>query len=297
MNEEKSQGNPEAVDNAVFGSNADNFFESLDQDVNGLVQDEEVTPKAEAQVTPQGDSRVAEANVTNGAQNSEIDNLKKRYSDSSREAQNLKAQLNELQPFMPVLDAMKSDSGLVSHVRDYFNEGGNIPKDVKSKLKLDEDFQFDPDDMVNNADSDSRKVFDSMVGNIVNQRVGEAMNGIEEENQYAAYQDSVNEHAKDFIKRNGLTPDEFGAFIHEARDRFNERGMTFDDMYAVMNQGKVSQNVANATKTDMLNQMKNVRNIPTSQGASNNAGKPNSQTDNVFDALLKSDGNIEELLG
>ena len=47
----------------------------------------------------------------------------------------------------------------------------------------------------------------------------------------------------------------------------------------------------------MLNQMKGVRNIPTSQGASNNAGAPVSGTDAAFDALLNSDGNIEELLG
>ena len=73
--------------------------------------------------------------------------------------------------------------------------------------------------------------------------------------------------------------------------------MTFDDMYLIMNQGQVNQNVANATKKDMLNQMKNVRNIPTSQGNANNAGKANNVTDNVFDALLNSDGNIEELLG
>ena len=64
-----------------------------------------------------------------------------------------------------------------------------------------------------------------------------------------------------------------------------------------MKQGDVNKNVANATKKDMLTQMKNVRDIPTSQGASNNAGKPNSQNDDVFDALLNSDGNIEELLG
>lgn len=47
----------------------------------------------------------------------------------------------------------------------------------------------------------------------------------------------------------------------------------------------------------MLNQMKSVRNIPTSQSATNNAGVATSQNDNVFDALLNSDGNIEDLLG
>ena len=71
----------------------------------------------------------------------------------------------------------------------------------------------------------------------------------------------------------------------------------FDDMYAMVNQNKVNANVANATKKDMINQMKNVRDIPTSVGSANNAGKVNDINDQAFDALLNSDGNIEELLG
>ena len=47
----------------------------------------------------------------------------------------------------------------------------------------------------------------------------------------------------------------------------------------------------------MNNQMKNVRDIPTSVGSANNAGKVNDINDQAFDALLNSDGNIEELLG
>ena len=99
--EDNTQGNPKAVDDAVLGSESDDFFAALDQDVNGLVQDEDVTPKATTQATPQVDPVQAGANVTDGTQNSEIDNLKKRYSDSSREAQGLKAQLNQLKPFVP----------------------------------------------------------------------------------------------------------------------------------------------------------------------------------------------------
>jgi hypothetical protein len=297
MNEENTQGNPEAVDNGVFGSDSDNFFDALEQDVNGLVQDEEVTPQAQPQVTPEMDSAQGNANVTDGAQPSEIENLKKRYSDSSREAQRMRAQLNELQPFMPVLDAMKKDGNLVSHVRNYFENGGNVPNDVKSNLNLPEDFQFDPDEMVNNPESDSRKVFDKMVGSAVNQKANQIMQQQEAENQQRAYKSHVSKSANEFMKKNGLTVEEFQSFVAEAQNRFSKDGMTFDDMYLILNKDRVNQNVANATKTDMLNQMKNVRDIPTSGSNANNAGQPVSQVDNVFDAMLNSDGNIEELLG
>ena len=296
-NEDNTQGNPETVDNAVLGSESDDFFSALDKDVNSLVQDEEVTPQAQAQATPQVDPVQAGANVTDGTQNSEIDNLQKRYSDSSREAQGLIAQLNQLKPFVPVLEAMKKDSGLVNHVKDYFQQGGQQVQDVKKTLKLDEDFEFDPDDMVNNPDSDSRKVFNSMVGNIVNKKANEVVNQQQQQAAQVQQQQAVKGQAAAFIKKHGLTKDEFEAFAREAQQKIQTNGITFDDMYSLINQGKVSQNVANATKNDMLNQMKNVRDIPTSVGNANNAGQPVSQNDSVFDSLLNSDGNIEDLLG
>jgi len=202
-----------------------------------------------------------------------------------------------LKPFVPVLDAMKKDNGLVNHVRDYFQNGGKVNTDMKKQLNLDEDFQFDPDEMISDSNSDSRKVFDKMVGNIVNQKANEI---VSEQNQVAEQtrqSESVKKQAAEFMQKHGMTNDEFQAFATEAQARISERGITFDDMYAMVNQNKVNANVANATKKDMINQMKNVRDIPTSVGNANNAGKANNQNDNVFDALLNSDGNIEELLG
>ena len=299
-NEETTQGNPEAVDNAVLGSEGDDFFSALEDSVNSMVQEPE-KPETKTEVTPnnQGSNQTVktEASVSQGSENTELDNLKKRYSDSSREAQNLRAQLNELKPFVPVLDAMKKDSGLVNHVRDYFASGGEVNKDVKSKLKLDEDFQFDPDEMISNPDSDSRKVFDNMVGNIVNKKADEIIQQQQGEANKNNFNVAVKKQAAAFMEKHGMTTDEFRAFTQEAQSRIKQNGITFEDMYTMMNQGKVSQNVANATKNDMLNQMKNVRDIPASVGSANNAGKSNNQNDNVFDALLNSDGNIEELLG
>ena len=288
MTEDNNQGNPKDD----FGS-SDDFFNALEQDVNSMVQDE--TPVTEAEVTPapQGSNNVtAEAE---GSQNAEVDNMKKRYSDSSREAQNLRAQLNELKPFIPVLDAMKKDSGLIKHVRNYFEEGGPVPGNVKEQLNLDEDFEFDTDEMVTNPDSKSRKVFNTMVDGIVQKRANEILENEQVKAQQVQNKMELKRKAEDFRTRHGLTEDEFMNFVRNANEKFTNQGLSFDDMWLLTNKGQVSQNVANATKKDMLNQMKNVRDIPVSQGSSNNAGAPNNPTDNVFDTLLSSDGNIEEL--
>lgn len=299
-NEENIQGNPKAVEDSVFGSDSDDFFSALDENVNGLVQEPE-KPEAQTEVTSGNQSSnqtvKTEAAVSQSSEGSELESLKKRYSDSSREAQSLKAQLNELKPFVPVLDAMKKDNGLVNHVRDYFQDGGQVNKDIKKQLKLDDDFEFDPDEMVANPDSDSRKVFDNMVNNIVNKKANDIMSRQNQEAQQMRHNDSVKKQANEFMQKHGMTEQEFQAFATEAQSRISEKGITFDDMYAMVNQNKVNANVANATKKDMINQMKNVRDIPTSVGSANNAGKVNDINDQAFDALLNSDGNIEELLG
>ena len=299
MKEDNIQGNPEAVpaqeaaEQRVFGSDGDDFFDALEQDVNSMVQDE--TPVTEAEATPvnQGSNNVtAEAEVS---QDSDLDNIKKRYSDSSREAQSLRAQLNELKPFIPVLDAMKKDSGLIQHVRNYFEEGGPVPGNVKEQLNLDEDFEFDTDEMVKNPDSKSRQVFNTMVDGIVQKRANQILENEQVKAQQVNNRIELKYKAEEFRERHGMTQDEFMSFVQNANEKFSKEGLSFDDMYLLTNKGQVNQNVANATKKDMLNQMKNVRDIPTSQSSSNNAGATNNPTDSVFETLLISDGNIDEL--
>ena len=297
MTEDNTQGNssgmPADAEQGMFDSSGDNFFDALEQDVNSMVQDE--TPVTEAEVTPaKQDSNNVEAQAE-VSQDANLDNMKKRYSDSSREAQGLRAQLNELKPFIPVLDAMKKDSGLVQHVRNYFEKGGAVPGNVKEQLNLDEDFEFDTDEMVTNPDSKSRKVFNTMVDGIVQKRANEILENEQVKAQQVQNRITLNNKAEDFRKRNGMTEQEFMDFVQHAQDKFSREGLSFDDMYLLTNKGQVNQNVANATKKDMLNQMKNVRDIPVSQGSKNNAGAPNNPTDSVFETLLSSDGNIEEL--
>ena len=290
------KGNSEDFFDQVAGkvADTDNFFEDLERDVNSLVQD---SPEEAAKQTTSQTGNPAKTEKSVGSQPSEVDNLKKRYSDSSREAQNLRAQLNQLKPFVPVLDAMKQDSGLVEHVKDYFKDGGQVNKTIKDQLKLDENFVFDPDEMVGDENSDSRKVFNAMVNKIVDKKANQIVGNLDAEAAKDAHNAKLDAQAQAFIQKNGLTKQEFMSFVQEAQHKFSTQGMSFDDMWLIVNKNKAANNIANSTKQDMLNQMKGVRNIPTSQSSSNNAGKPNNVNDDVFDALLGSDGNIEELLG
>ena len=124
---EEIKGNSNTGDNSVNAS--DDFFGRLEDSVNGIVSEGEVD---NAEVTQSGSgSNMATHNESQGS-NVQWDNennpYKKRYRDSSREAIKMNQQLNELKPFVPVLDAMKRDSGLVDHVRDYLQNGGKPSK-------------------------------------------------------------------------------------------------------------------------------------------------------------------------
>ena len=282
--------NPEATaEEAVFGS-TESFFDALEDDVNGMVSED--SPVENNEATPKMDPQIE--TDESGTEEVEADsNWKKRYSDSTREAQRIKAELDELKPYVPVLDAMKKDSGLVEHVREYFSKD---EKNIRENLNLDEDFRFDTDDLIENPESQSRKVFNAMVDGVVKERTS---NMINEQNAVRAKEQQVtdiHQKAEEFRTRNNLSKEEMGHFLKTAKDRFSKGALSFDDMYTLLHRDSVNNNVAKATKEDMLTQMKNVRTIPTSQGNANNAGEK-SPDDDLFDTLTSVDSNLDNMFG
>ena len=80
-------------------------------------------------------------------------------------------------------------------------------------------------------------------------------------------------------------------------DAAKEREVTLDDVYYLINKDKAEKNVATSTRKDMLNQMKNVRNMPVSQSNMNSQAPPANPDDKVFEALLGNDSDIDNLFG
>ena len=80
-----------SVQGAVMDMNTDDFFETLDQQVNGAIIDEPSQPTSE-----QSGNTQTSPNVEVQEEVSEVDTLQKRYSDSSREANRLNGKLSDL---------------------------------------------------------------------------------------------------------------------------------------------------------------------------------------------------------
>ena len=281
----------EDAQKGVFDS-SDSFFDALDSNVNGAVLEEEQSREVQQESNESiTETATQETDPVKENDNDTID-WEKRYKDSSREAQRLNAELQEFQPIKPLVDYMKRDSGLVDTIRGYLQNGGQTPQSVQNQLNLSEDFIFDGHDAVTDPKSESAQVLNQMVDATVQKRVN---NILDKEKQVAmqnqAKKEKLNE-AQEFMKKTGMSEEDFTEMLNNAKDK----KFTYDDMYYLMNRGKVEQNVANSTKTEMLNQMNKARQIPTSQGGTNSAPKPTkSEDDNIFDALIGADGGLNDL--
>ena len=297
-NMEETAGNPEAVtidenqvEDQVFGS-SDGFFEALEENVNGVVTED----NTEATRQEVGTEQVTQQ-TTVGSDNVGWDDdgnpYKKRYQDSSREAVKLREQYKDVEPFVPVLEAMKNDSGLVEHVRDYLVNGGNTPKSVQEELSLDEDFIFDSQDAMTDPDSDSAKVLNAQVDKVVQQRVGQIVKA-EKDNAVKIQQESQRRTIEnDFREKKNMTDEQFASFKEKAQSHV----LTLEDIDYLLNRDQANANVVQSTKNDMLNQMKNVRNIPTSASGANSQAEEKTPDNAIFDGILGLDGDLDNLFG
>jgi hypothetical protein len=295
MAKEEQLANPETesavvpendAQQAVFGS-SDDFFSALDDDVNSMIIDPD--EKQEVATPDKQSEEVTQTQVSDST--TETTDWEKRYKDSSREAQKMKSTLDEIKPFIPILDTMKSDPGLVDNVKDYLQNGGKT-ENVKEALNLPDDFEFDMDEAVANPQSDSARLFNHTIGGIVDQRVNQQLQTENQTRTEDADAEKRASEAQQFKKNTGMADEEFSDMMVWADDH----RINLDDIYYLKNRGQVASNVAKATKDDMLNQMKNVREIPKSTSSVNSVSQETTDPDRqVLDALKGLDQGVDSL--
>jgi hypothetical protein len=289
--EETTQSNPEPVEDAVFGSKGDDFFEALETGVNGAIQDEtpisEVTPPQQS-----GPEQVTHTQSEDGSKSETQVDWEQRYKDSTREAQRLHGEMSELKPFIPVLDAMKNDSGLVDHVRDYLKGGGKPSATIQDRLGLGEDFVFDAQEAMSDGNSDSAKLMNAHVDRMVQARVGQMIGAEKERAAKTQAEISRQDEEQKFRAAHNMTDAEYEKFVGAAKEHI----LTLEDIHYLLNKQQTAANTANSTKQDMLTQMKTVRNIPTSASGANSQGSKEERPDDmVFNTLRDLDGNLDNL--
>ena len=272
----------ENVQDAVMGMTSNDFFETLDQQVNGAIIDEPSQPTSEQSGNTQTSPNVE---VQNEVSN-EVDTLQKRYSDSSREAKRLNGKLSEIEPYMPILDAMREDPNLITHVRNYFEGGGQTPQTMTEKLNLDEDFTFDADDAFSQPESDSAKVLSSTIDGIVQRRLNGALQGQKVENQKLAKE-------TDFRSRHEMNDEQWSNFTEFAKSK----SLELDDIYYLMNRKNRDGKIADNVRQEVHNKMREVQQQPGTLATQGSTAVEQSPDDSVFDAILGSTNELEKAFG
>jgi len=296
----KKKGNSEQVveevmDTMVEDSNAD-FFDALETQVNGAIQDAPAEQAVEQepvsdQVTPQVDSSSREV-PQNLNWEDESNPYKVRYSDSTREAQRMKAENDKLKPYESLIGVLEQDAELVDIVRGYLDKG--TKPDMKQSLDLGDDFVFDMDEAISDPNSKSAQVFNTIVDKRADQKAGDRIAAERQKAQQAAQKRNMQSQTKQFVDANGMNKDEFSELSKWAQTH----QLSWDDINYLKNRDKANAKIANNSKQQVLDQMKNVQSMPATASA---AGGENpgdrDHNDSIFDLIQKADNNLDNVFG
>ena len=260
------------------GSDSDNFFQDLEQNVNPEIYDD--NPPKE-QVTPEAEEAHPDSDKDRGIDWDDEDNpYKKRYSDSSREATNWKGQAEENQEYDALINVMKKDPKLVGVVQDYLENGAEGPK-------IPDDFIFDPDEAMSTPNSDSARVFQNAVERIVRKEQGQTENKLNNRLDKEQEQRQNRAVARKWMNEREMSEEEFAGMM----DKADSHQITYDDIYTILNQDKIKKKVSKHTKKDVMNQMKSIREAPSTASGTGSADTSNiTEEDQVFE-MIRNVGN------
>ena len=295
----KKEGNSEqdveeVMDTMVEDSNAD-FFDALETQVNGAIQDapaeQAVQEPVSEQVTPQVDSSSREV-PQNSNWEDESNPYKVRYSDSTREAQRMKAENDKLKPYESLIGVLEQDAELVDIVRGYLDKG--TKPDIKQSLDLGDDFVFDMDEAISDPDSKSAQVFNTIVDKRADQKAGDRIAAERQKAQQAAQKRNMQSQTKQFVDANKMNKDEFSELSKWAQTH----QLSWDDINYLKNRDRANAKIASNSKQQVLDQMKNVQSMPATASA---AGGENpgdrDHNDSIFDLIQKADNNLDNVFG
>lgn len=268
----------------ISDDSAEDFFGQLEQEVNGGIVDD-LNETSEAKVNQSDNTQVVEESAEE-AQQEDIETLKKRYADSSAEGKRLNNRLSELEPYLPILDEMRKDPNLVSHVKGYFEGGGQTPQSMVEKMNLGEDFVFDPDEAVNNPNSDSAKVLGATIDGVVQRRLSNEMS--KQRQQF-----SVDKQISDFRQKHEMNDAQWNEFKQFA----DNQKLSLDDIYYLKNRGQREDNIARTASESAVKKIKDTQQRPKSLATKGSTKVETSEEGQIFDAIMGIDKELDNAFG
>ena len=282
----QDKGNSADVQDAVMNADSGSFFDDLEKQVNKGIYDEVdiSNTTAKEQATPLS----KEVSKSNGIDYESDDNpYKKRYSDSSREAQKLSEAAKDNAQYDAIINVMKKDPRLVDTVKDYL-EHGPKEKSLKEEIGIPDDFVFDPDDAFSDPKSPSAQVFDRAVDRVVNDRLKHTETKVAKTLSARDAKAKTRDEAYKWMTENNVSEGEFEDMMKKATNY----KIGYDDIFFLLNKDKVKNNISKSTKQGMAEQMKNVRSIPQTASGTGSADVSDiTEEDRIFNNIKNMDSN------
>lgn len=199
-----------------------------------------------------GDKTLDAINAKINSLTKQLENVEKRYGDSSEEAINLKAQLNQYSPYIPILEKMSSDPGLVQVMHDAI-ANGEKPKSPIEALGLKDDFEYDADRAMREPDSDDAKVLRYMI-DVQNKKQNERQNQANVRDMQALRQEREFDN---FASTQKLTDDQ----KLDMRKYMDKHVMTYEDIHFLINRKNLAKGLVKRAQEETLKQIANVNKL------------------------------------
>ena len=187
---------------------------------------------------------------------------------------------------MPVLDEMRKDPNLVTHVRDYFDGGGQAPKSMVEKMNLGEDFIFDPDEAISNPESESAKVLNGTIEGVVQRRLSNELAKQKEEF-------TLERKVQDFRSKHEMNDSEWNEFKSFA----DNQSLSLDDIYYLKNRGKREDNIARTSSENAVRKVQETQQRPKSLATKGSTKVETSEEGQIFDAIMGIYKELENAFG
>ena len=185
------------------------------------------------------------------------------------------------------------DGAPFKHFHFHYKMGESKGGFLCPKKQFGEDFVFDAHEAVTNPGSDSAKALKQMIDREADQKVKTRLDSERRKMQATQMNLKQGQVEDDFKRRQNMSNEDFETM----RNWANSREMTIDDIYYLMTREKSNENATQAGKQDMLNQMKAVRNIPTSMSGTNSPTEDKDPNDTAWDIIKGSDDSADNLFG
>ena len=181
---------------------------------------------------------------------------------------------------------MRKDPNLVSHVRDYFDGGGQAPKSMVEKMKLGEDFIFDPDEAISNPNSESAKVLNGTIEGVVQRRLS---NELAKQKQ----EFTLDRKVQDFRTKHNMSDSDWNDFKNFA----DNQSLSLDDIYYLKNRGQREDNIARTSSENAVRKVQETQQRPKSLATKGSTKVETSEEGQIFDAIMGIDKELENAFG